>query len=263
MKVAVLIKSVPDSAADPLLCENGTVSTAGADHVMNPYDEYALEEALRLKERSGAEVIAVSLGADPAVKVLRTALALGADQAVFLREKPGEGSTGRTTARALSAALERFAPDLILAGKQAIDGEGAQVGERVAQNLGFCHASAVSRLQLSSGKIEVDREREGGHDVMEIPLPALVTVEKGINTPRYPTLPNLLKAKGKPIVEIGLDDLGIEAEELRPRLHTERLIHDRHQRRGEMLQGDLPAAAGRLATILCSGKGSAPGGEGA
>jgi electron transfer flavoprotein beta subunit len=251
MKIVVLVKSVPDTAAMPEIAPDGkSVLTSEQNCIMNPYDEYALEEALRLRDGGGAEVIAVSLGGDSSMKILRTALAAGADKAVLIREERGAQWTGRTTARVLAAAMERLQPDLILAGKQAVDDDGAQVAERIAQQLDWVHASAVSRLRIEADQVVADREVEEGRYALEFNLPALLTVEKGINTPRYPTLPNLLKAKSKPVHEFSISDLGLSLEDLKPRISVERLIAARQERRKMILEGDAAFTAKKLVALL-------------
>lgn len=203
MKIAVLVKSVPDTAATPEIGPDGV--TIGIDHletVLNPYDEIALEEAVRIKEATGAEVVAVSLGGDSARKALRTAFAMGADAGILVHVPEAGGMTGRGAALYLAPVLRDLAPDLILAGKQAVDDDGAQVPERLGELLGYLHASAVTRLTQEGDHLVVEREIEGGTLTMEVALPAVVTAEKGLNSPRYPALPQVLKARRMAIREV-------------------------------------------------------------
>ena len=251
MKIAVLLKSVPDTAAMPQIADDGkSVRLEELEFVLNPYDEYALEEAVRLQETHGGTIEALSLGGEPARRVLRTAIAVGADRAILIRENQDVPSSGRGTALVLAAALQKSAPDLILAGKQAVDGDGAQVPERIAEILGLPHASAVTRCRIGEGLATVDRAVEGGQLVLELPLPAVLSVEKGINTPRYPTLPNILKAKRKPIEEVTMADLGIDPDRLRSGLAVESLSQPHQHRRGVILQGELREQARELITAL-------------
>ncbi len=253
MKIVVLIKSVPDTAAAAEIALDGkSISFNEDDCVMNPYDEYALEEALRIRDQMGGEVIAVSLGGDASMKVLRTALATGADRAVLIRDERAAQWSGRTTARVLAAAVEPLRPELILAGKQAVDHDGAQVPERIAQQMNWSHCSAVSRLRIEGELVVADREVEEGKFVLEFGLPAVVTVEKGINTPRYPNLPSLLRSKSKPVQEIVTSELNVAPRDFESRLLVERLSASRQERRTMMIEGETAEAAKRLASLLIS-----------
>jgi electron transfer flavoprotein beta subunit len=248
MKIAVLVKSVPDTAATPDIGPDGnTILTDHLETVLNPYDEIAVEEAIRLKETLGAEVVAVSLGAEPARRALRSAFAMGADTGILVPPPAGEALTGRGAARCLAPVLRELAPDLVLAGKQAVDDDGAQVAERVAEILGYAHASAVTRLALQGERLHLDREIEGGTLVMELPLPALVTTEKGLNSPRYPTLPQVLKAKKKEIREMPAP------ASVAPGWQVESLALPKTERRRQLFQGTAEEQAGHLCAALRDG----------
>ncbi len=245
MRIAVLVKSVPDTAATPEISRDGR--TLDIDHletVLNPYDEYAVEEAVRLKEASGAEVVAVSLGGESARKALRSAFAMGADAGVLIRVPAGETLSGRGAALCLAPVLREMAPDLILAGKQAVDDDGAQVAERVAEILGYSHASAVTRLVQAGGRLTVDREIEGGRLTMELPLPATITTDKGLNSPRYPTLPQVLKAKRKEIREVVSHPVAASGWQV------ESLSLAKTERKRRIFDGKVDAQVKRLANEL-------------
>lgn len=251
MKIAVLLKGVPDTAS---------VLKVGGDHrsyviddtkyIINPYDEYALEEAVKLKEDESGEVIVVSLGDESTKKVIRNALAVGADRAVFIEKSDDDNLTGRGISKVLAAVMKTIDPDIIFAGKQAVDDDSAQVPERVAEILGMSHASAVTRFEYKSAKVEIDREIEGGGYTLEMPLPALFTVEKGINTPRYPTLPNIMKAKRKEIKEMTIADLGLTNDELRPGVKVEAISLPRQKRLAKILDGNMESQVKELVSIL-------------
>lgn len=246
MKIAVLVKSVPDTAATPDIGPDGrSIVTDHLETVLNPYDEIAVEEAVRMKEALRAEVVAVSLGGEPARKALRTAFAMGADAGILVSAPAGGMLTGRGAAICLAAVLRELTPDLVLAGKQAVDDDGAQVAERVAEILGYLHASAVSRLAKDGERLIVDREIEGGTLTMEIPLPAVVTVEKGLNTPRYPTLPQVIKAKRKEIREVasGQDNLA-------PGWQVEALSLPKMERKRQIFRGKIEDQVKRLVEEL-------------
>jgi electron transfer flavoprotein beta subunit len=248
MKIAVLVKSVPDTAATPEIGVDGkTVATDRIEFVLSPYDEYAVEEALRLKGSVGAEVTAVSCGGESALKALRSAFAMGIEAGVLARPPEGIMPTGRGVALCLAAALRDLVPDMVLAGKQAVDDDGAQVAERVAEHLGFSHASAVTRVVAEGKRVVVNREIEGGHLVMDMPMPAVLTLEKGINTPRYPSLPQILKAKSRKIQEFlpAYSDFNLE-----PGWRVEALTLARPDRRRQVLNGEVTDCVGQMVDLL-------------
>ncbi|PLX82009.1 MAG: electron transfer flavoprotein subunit beta [Desulfuromonas sp.] len=248
MKIAVLVKSVPDTAATPEIGDDGrTVITDHLDFILNPYDEFAVEEAVRLKESLGAEVTAVSLGGENALKAVRSALALGIEAGVLVRPPSGAELTGRGAALCLAGLLRELAPDLVLAGKHAVDDDGAQVAERVAEQLGFGHASAVSRMELNGNRLVADQEMEGGHLTFDMALPAVVTTEKGINTPRYPTLPQILKARRKEVREVQVPEGGADLE---PGWVVEGVTAPNTERRRQIFTEEESAAVECLADLL-------------
>jgi electron transfer flavoprotein beta subunit len=249
MKIAVLIKSIPDTAVVPQVSEDGlSVQMEETVFVMNPYDEHALEEAIRIKERIGAEVTVISMGGDNARKIIRSAFAIGADRGIFI-PAPTAGLTGRLVAKVLAAAIARGAPDLVLAGRQAVDEDGAQVAERVAVLLGLAHASAVTRLSLGEGRAIIERELDDDNALLELSLPALFSVQKGINVPRYPILPNILKAKSKPIEELSMKQLGFQ-EEFSSEVVIQSLVLARQDRLRHILTGDLREQAKIIFSVL-------------
>jgi electron transfer flavoprotein beta subunit len=198
MKIAVCIKRVPDSETRVKIASDGkSLDEAGVKFVLNPYDEFAVEEALRRKE-AGGEVVIVSLGPAAAQETIRSALAMGADRGVLLQTDriPADGLE---TAKALAAELKDGGWDLILCGKMAIDDYNHQVGPMVAELLGLPCVTAVAHLELAAGRGTAEREVEGGVEVVEFPLPAVVTTEKGLNEPRYPALKGIMAAKQKPL----------------------------------------------------------------
>lgn len=239
MKVAVLVKRVPDTASVFKIAGDGkSVDLAGLKYVMSPYDEHAVEAAVQLKEKQGAEVVLVSAGGAETKEIIRSGLAMGADTGLLVTGPGIEQLTSRGIAHALAAALKTVSADLILAGKQSADDDASQVPERVAELLGLPHVSVITRLEIAGAAAVVDREVEGGHYTYEVPLPALLTAQKGLNTPRYPTLPNIMKAKKKEIREVGLSDLGLSPEAVAPQMTADAMSLPRQQRLGKMLEGD-------------------------
>jgi electron transfer flavoprotein beta subunit len=200
VKIAVCIKRVPDTESRIRIAADGvSIDEAGIKFILNPYDEYAVEEALQRKEKAGSgEVVIVTLGGDAAQETIRTALAMGADRGILLTA-PAIPADGLATAKALAAELKGGGYDLVLFGKMAVDDYNHQVGPMVAELLGMPCASAVVKLQIEGGKATAEREVEGGIEVVECALPAVFTADKGLNTPRYPALKGIMAAKKKPI----------------------------------------------------------------
>lgn len=201
MKSIVCIKRVPDSEARIRVGPAGRgIDPSGVKYVMNPYDEYALEEALRLKEQAEEGMVTVvTVGPEEARETLRSALAMGADEAVLLK---AEGSVdGLSVARVLADEIAEREHDLILFGKQAIDDDNMQVPAMVAQLLGLPCATVVVDLSIEGGTVTARREVEGGHEVVVFDLPGVVAAQKGLNEPRYPSLKGIMAAKRKPLEE--------------------------------------------------------------
>lgn len=199
MKSIVCIKRVPDSEARIRVGGDGVgIDPAGVKYVMNPYDEFALEEAIRLKEEAGDGLVTVlSVGPEESKEILRTALAMGADAALLLAS-PGSAD-GLVIARALAEEIGDREYDLILFGKQAIDDDNMQVPAMVAELLGLPCASVVVELEIEGRHAVAHREVEGGHEIVEFDLPAVVGAQKGLNEPRYPSLKGIMAAKKKPL----------------------------------------------------------------
>jgi electron transfer flavoprotein beta subunit len=210
VKIAVCIKRVPDSETRIKIgADRKSIDESGVKFVLNPFDEYAVEEALKLKEQTGGEVVAVSLGPDSSLETIRSAMAMGADsERIPLDPLP--------TARALAAELEQGAYDIVFFGKLAIDDYDQAVGTMVAELLGIPSVSAITRLEVTDKSATVEREVEGAVEVVEFSLPAIVTAEKGLNEPRYPALRGIMLAKKKPldIKEVDLGGGGLDVLEL-------------------------------------------------
>ena len=217
MKIAVCVKRVPDSEARIKVGADGmSIDESGVKFVLNPYDEYAVEEALKLKETAGSgEVVVVSLGGDASQETIRTALAMGADRGVLLKTDTLPLDP-LPVAQALAAEFKDGSYDLILFGKVAIDDYNHGVGVMVAELLGLPCVSAIAALELSDGQGKAEREVEGGVEVVEFSLPAVLTAEKGLNEPRYPALRGIMMAKKKPldVKEVSLAGAGIEVVNL-------------------------------------------------
>lgn len=250
MRIVVLVKRVPDTASVFKVAGDGkSVDLAGLKYVMSPYDEYAVEEAIQIKERAGADVVLLSIGPAETKEIIRSGLAMGADSGVLI-DAGSVAVTPRGAAHALAAVLRELAPDLVLAGKQAVDDDASQVPERVAELLGWPHVSTITQLVLDGATATVHREVEGGHYAYATPLPTVLTTQKGINVPRYPTLPNIMKAKKKEIREIALGSLALPDGALVSGVTIESASLPRQSRLGRVLEGELEQQVRELVTIL-------------
>src|SRR5207302_1882037 len=200
MKIAVCVKRVPDSETRVKIAADGkSLDEAGVKFILNPYDEFAVEEALRLKEKAGTgEVVVIALGPPAAQETIRTALAMGVDRGVLL-QTPGLHADGLETAKALAGELKDAAFDLVLFGKMAIDDYNHQVGPMVAELLDLPCVTTVVHLEIAGAQGTAEREIEGGVDVVEFPLPAVLSTDKGLNEPRYPALKGIMAAIKKPL----------------------------------------------------------------
>jgi len=220
LEILVCVKRVPATTTRVTVGPDGkSLDPTGVEYVLNPYDEFAVEEALRLKEAAGeGSVTAFSFGGAEAQKELRTVLAMGADAAVLLQSEAAAAADGATTARVLAEALRGRSFDLILFGKQAVDLDQHGVGPMVATLLGIPCISEVVALEVADGKVTAEREVEGGREVVEAPLPCAVTAQKGLNEPRYASLKGIMAAKKKPleVVEVDPGEAAVEVVSMSP-----------------------------------------------
>lgn len=220
MKIGVLLKQVPDTETRIKLKPDGSgIDASDIKWVVNPYDEFAVEAALQLKEHHGGEVVIISAGAARVVEAMRTALAMGADRGIRI-DATDVALCAYTTALCLAKAVEKEDFDLLLGGKQAVDDDAAQVLQGVAEQLGWPVVSVIERLTVGEDQktFTVMRPVSGGlKEVIAVTLPAVLGCDKGLNTPRYPSLPGIMKAKAKPIVELqAVELLGGESRKVEP-----------------------------------------------
>ena len=200
MKILVFVNHVPDTETKVKVGTDGkTIDPTGVNFMLNPYDEIAVEEGLKLREKFSGEVVVLSCGADASKETLRKALAMGCDKAVLLKDGGVRDSFG--VASALAEYAKEYSASIILCGKQSIDYDDAQVGGLVAEMLGFPSISVVVKLDVSDDAVVAEREIEGGHEVVYSRLPAVIMAQKGLNQPRYPSLKGIMDAKRKPIEE--------------------------------------------------------------
>ena len=221
MKVLVAVKRVIDANVKPRVKADGSgVELANVKMAMNPFDEIAVEEAIRLKEAGKAEeIIAVSIGGAQAQETIRTALAMGADRGILV--KVDEAVEPLTVAKLLKGVADAEQPGLVILGKQAIDDDSNQTGQMLAALLGWSQATFASKVEIGDGKAKVTREVDGGLQVVEVKLPAIVTTDLRLNQPRYASLPNIMKAKKKPLDEKAPGDLGVDVKARLKVLKTE------------------------------------------
>ncbi len=200
MKIAVCVSHVPDTAAKINIgSDSKNIDQNGVTFVVNPYDEYAIEEALKTKEKFGGETVAISLGGDANKETLRKALAMGIDNAVLLKDSGFRDSL--SVAKALAEEIKTQGAELVFFGKQSVDYDSSIVGQLTAELLGYNCISVVISFSLDGNKITCEREIEGGKEIVETALPALITAQKGLNEPRYASLKGIMAAKKKEIIE--------------------------------------------------------------
>ena len=215
MKIVVLVKQVPDSGSDrSLRSDDHTVDRASANNVINEMDEYAIEEALRLREAIGGEVTILSMGPDQATESIRKALQMGPDKAVHVIDEALHGSDALATSKVLAAAVRTLEPDLILAGAEATDSGGGVLPHMLAERLGVAALTGARKLTVDGTSLTIERQTEEGYEVVTAALPAIVSVWDTINEPRYPSFKGIMEAKKKPVAALSLADLGIAAGEV-------------------------------------------------
>jgi electron transfer flavoprotein beta subunit len=256
VNVVVCIKQVPDTELSLSIADGGKdVARQDLDYVINPYDEYAIEEALRIKEKFGGEVTLVAVGPERYEDALRGGLAMGADRAIHVKDAALEGSDPLVLSFVLSKVIAGTEYDLILCGKQAIEDDSAIVGSALAEFLKLPQVTVVTKLEIGedSKSAVAHREVEGGIEVMEVSLPAVITAQKGLNEPRYASLRGMMKAKKMPIDVKSLADVGLSPEqvgETGSKLHLVELYYPPKRSEGRVLEGELPLVVKELVRCL-------------
>lgn len=250
MNIFVLLKRTFDTE-EKITITNGSIDEEGAEFIINPYDEYAVEEAIQIRDAHGGEVTVVTVGGEESEKQLRTALAMGADKAVLINvEDDLEDGDQFTTAKILAEFLKDKEADVILAGNVAIDGGSGQVGPRVAELLGIPYVTTITEIEIKGTQAKLIRDVEGDSEVIETSLPLLVTAQQGLNEPRYPSLPGIMKAKKKPLDELELNDLDLEEEDVEPKTKTIEVFLPPKKETGKILEGDLSDQVKELVQLL-------------
>jgi electron transfer flavoprotein beta subunit len=242
MKVLVPVKRVIDYNVKPRVKSDGSgVDLANVKMSMNPFDEISVEEAIRLKEAGSAEeIIAVSIGPVKAQETLRTALAMGADRAILI--ETDDEVEPLAVAKLLKAVVEQEEPGLVILGKQAIDDDSNQTGQMLAALLGWGQGTFANEISVADGSVEVKREIDGGLQTVKLTLPAIITTDLRLNEPRYASLPNIMKAKSKPMDSKTPGDYGVD---IAPRLTTSNVAEPAEREAGEILE-DVDALVAKL-----------------
>ncbi len=251
MKIAVCVKYVPDTATRVKVAPDGkSVDLTDVTCVVNPYDEFAVEEALQIKERLGGEVVVIAAGIERASAGLKTCLAMGADKAILVQDESLESADSLTLGAVLARVCRELGPDVMLFGKQAIGVDNGQVPAVVAELLDVPQVSVVTKLELKDGAFRAEREIEGAREIVEGSLPAVFTAQKGLNSPRYASLKGIMAAKKKPIDVRTLASLGLSADDLVSRISVVQVALPPPRPPGRILTGDVSETVPQLVRLL-------------
>jgi electron transfer flavoprotein beta subunit len=253
MKIVVCVKQVPDTETRVKIAVSGkAISEADvANWIVSPYDEFAIEEALKIKEAKGGEVVLVTVGPERAQAALRTGLAMGADSALHVKDAALDAADTLATARALAAAIKTLAPfDLVLCGQQGVGGDNSQIPGMLAELLDLPQVTVAVKIEVQDGKAVVEREIDGGREVWETPLPAVISAQKGLNEPRYASLKGIMAAKKKPIQALAAVALGLDAAALAPLVSVSAIELPPARPPVKMIEGEPDAQAKELIRLL-------------
>lgn len=253
MNTFVCVKRVPDTESKIRIDHSSNrIIEEGLNFVLSPYDEYAVEEALRIREAHGGKVTVFSVGPDEALVTLKKALAMGADEAVLIKDEVPETYDGLRTAKIFARAFgQKYTEfDLILFGKQAMGSDNSQVPAMVAELLGLPQANVITKLEIEGNSARAHREIEGASEIVTLQLPAVLSAQKGLNEPRYETLKGIMMAKRKEIPVLSLADLGFEAEEISPQLELVKMESPPPRNAGQVIEVEPEEAAKKLVDFL-------------
>jgi electron transfer flavoprotein beta subunit len=252
MKIVVCMKQVPDTETRVRIAPEGNaISETDVNWIVSPYDEFAIEEALRIKEAKGGEVVLVAVGPDRAQSALRTGLAMGADSAVHVKDAALDAADALGTARALAAAIKTLAPfDLVLCGQQGVGGDNSQIPGLLGELLDLPQVTVAVKIEVQDGKAVVEREIEGGRETWETSLPAVVSAQKGLNEPRYASLKGIMAAKKKSVQTVEAAGLGLDAAAIAPRVKVVSMELPPARAAVRMIEGDPETQAQELIRLL-------------
>ena len=256
MKIVVCMKQVPDTTTRVQVAADGkSVEESNVTFIVNPYDEFAVEEALRLKESKGGEVIVLCIGPERAAAAIRSCLAMGADRAIHIKDSAAQNSDPLGIAKILAAAIEPLQPDVVLAGKYGVGDDHSQVPAILAGLLDLPQVSGATKIDWQEARIKVHREIEGGEEIYECRLPAVISAHKGLNEPRYASLKGIMSAKKKEILEPDLAALGLEGSSVGVsgrKMVVEKISMTPSRGAGKILTGEPADVARRLVDLLHS-----------
>ena len=252
MKIVVAIKQVPDTETKVAIGQDErSIDESNVNWIVNPYDEYAVEEALKVKEAKGeGEVVVVTVGPNRATAALRTCLATGADRAIHLDDRSFEGADSLGHARILAAAVKDMGPDLIFTGQYAVGTDNRQTGMMLAELLHMPHVAVVTKLEVADGSLTAHREIEGAHEIVEVSLPCVVTAQKGLNEPRYASLKGIMAAKKKSIEKKDAAALGIDPSSLGAHVSVSKLELPPPKQEGKIFSDDLETSVREVTRLL-------------
>ncbi|MDR2132294.1 MAG: electron transfer flavoprotein subunit beta/FixA family protein [Clostridiales Family XIII bacterium] len=250
MNIVVTIKQTFDTEAKIALDGKGGIDASGVNLVINPYDEFAIEEALKLKEKFGGEVTVVSVGGDKIETSVRTALAMGCDKAVRVDDPALADADEWAVAEALAKAIAKLPYDIVLAGRIAVDDGSGQVAVRTADALGIPSVGSILKLDVDGDTATVTREIDGGTELIEVKLPAVLTAQKGLNEPRLPSMKGIMGAKKKEISVQTLADIGLSAADATPKMRAPKYSLPSPRKGGKVIPGEAADAARELARLL-------------
>jgi electron transfer flavoprotein beta subunit len=253
MRIVVCVKQVPDTETRVRIAASGdAISEADVSSwIVSPYDEFAIEEALKIKEAKGGEVVLVTLGPDRAQTALRTGLAMGADRALHVKDAALDASDTLGTARALAAAILSLAPfDLVLCGQQGVGGDNSQIPGMLAEILDLPQVTVAVRIEIGDGRATIEREVEGARETWETSLPAVVSAQKGLNDPRYASLKGIMAAKKKEVRVLDGSALGLDAAALAPKVKAVAMELPPARPAVRMIEGDPDTQAKELIRLL-------------
>ncbi|GGK33872.1 electron transfer flavoprotein subunit beta [Caldalkalibacillus thermarum] len=248
MNILVLMKRTFDTE-EKVHIENNAIVEDGVEFVINPYDEYAIEEAIKLRDEHGGEVTVLTVGPADAEKEIRTALAMGADKAILVEDEDLNADE-HTIAHILAAIIKEREFDIILGGNVSVDNGAGQVAVRVAELLDIPQVTTITKLDIDGNTAIAERDVEGDVEIVEVSLPALFTAQQGLNEPRYPSLPGIMKAKKKPLERLTVEDLNLNLDEIGAKTEVLEYFLPPEKKAGRILEGELDEQVKELVQLL-------------
>jgi electron transfer flavoprotein beta subunit len=251
MNIYVLMKRTFDTE-EKISIKNGEIEDSGSEFIINPYDEYAIEEAILLREQHGGEVTVVTVGEEESEKELRTALAMGADKAVLINSDELDEVDQYTVAMILAAYLKNQEFEIFIGGNVTVDGGSGQIGPSIAEILDIPQVTTITNMEVNDKKAIIVRDVEGNEETVEVTLPVLVTAQQGLNEPRYPSLPGIMKAKKKPLITLELDDLDLNGGDIEAKIEIVDRFLPPAKQAGKVLEGEVQTQVLELISLLKS-----------